>query len=79
MMTDPSSEHYLIPALQVAFSLADQICKSEEADQFPTPSSDWIDSIMMPTLEQKYYRPCSIIVRHIMKQDKWTEYYILLG
>eukprot|EP00985_Skeletonema_marinoi_P024196 scaffold16688_cov143-Skeletonema_marinoi.AAC.4 len=45
--TNPSSEHYLIPALRVAFSLADQICKAEEADRFPTPSSEWIDSIVV--------------------------------
>eukprot|EP00984_Skeletonema_dohrnii_P007942 scaffold2926_cov109-Skeletonema_dohrnii-CCMP3373.AAC.14 len=44
---NPSSEHYLIPALRVAFSLADQICKAEEADRFPTPSSEWIDSIVV--------------------------------
>ena len=38
-------KRYLIPALRVACSLADQICKAEEAGQSPMPSSDWIDSI----------------------------------
>jgi len=37
----------LIPALRVAFSLADQICKAEEAGQSPVQSSDWIDSIVV--------------------------------
>jgi hypothetical protein len=40
-------DDYLIPALQIASSLADQICKAEEAGYSPTPSSDWMDSIVV--------------------------------
>jgi hypothetical protein len=40
-------DDYLIPALRIASSLADQICKAEEAGQLPTPSSNWIDSIVV--------------------------------
>jgi hypothetical protein len=40
-------DDYLIPALRVASSLADQICKAEEAGQSPTPSSDWMESIVV--------------------------------
>jgi hypothetical protein len=42
-----SDDDYLIPALRAACSLADQICKAEEAGQSPTPSSDWIGSIIV--------------------------------
>jgi len=38
---------YLFPALRIASSLADQICKAQEAGQSPTPSSDWMDSIVV--------------------------------
>jgi len=38
-------DDYLIPRLRIASSLADQICKAQEAGQSPTPSSDWMDSI----------------------------------
>ena len=41
------ADDYLIPALRIASSLADQICKAEEAGQLPTPSSNWIDSIVV--------------------------------
>jgi hypothetical protein len=41
-------DDYLIAALRVAFSLADQICKAEAAGQsLPTPSTDWMDSIVV--------------------------------
>ena len=38
-------DDYLIPALQIASSIADQICQAEERGQSPVPGSDWIDSI----------------------------------
>jgi hypothetical protein len=40
-------DDYLFPVLRIASSLADQICKAEEADQSPTLSSDWMDSIVV--------------------------------
>eukprot|EP00984_Skeletonema_dohrnii_P001403 scaffold447_cov112-Skeletonema_dohrnii-CCMP3373.AAC.4 len=41
-------DDYLVPALRVASSLADQICRAEEAGfQSPRPCSDWIDSIVV--------------------------------
>ena len=42
-------DDYLIPALRVASSLADQICKAEEAGQLllPAPSLDWVDNIVV--------------------------------
>jgi len=44
----PNPDDYLLPALRVASSLADQICKAEEAGfQSPKPCSDWIDSIVI--------------------------------
>eukprot|EP00986_Skeletonema_menzelii_P001089 scaffold293_cov148-Skeletonema_menzelii.AAC.1 len=43
-------DDYLIPALQIAFSLANQICKAkEESGKSPLPGSDWIDSIEVIT------------------------------
>eukprot|EP00986_Skeletonema_menzelii_P011742 scaffold6157_cov87-Skeletonema_menzelii.AAC.2 len=43
-------DNYLIPALQIACSLADQICRAkEESGQSPAPGSDWIDSIVVIT------------------------------
>jgi hypothetical protein len=41
------ADDYLIPALRIAFSLADQICKAEEAGQSPVQSSGWMDSIVL--------------------------------
>ncbi len=45
------SDDYLLSALQIAASLADQICKAEEeSDQSLTPSPgavNWIDSIVV--------------------------------
>ena len=41
---------YLIPALQIASSIADQICQAEEeSGQSAAPGSDWIDSIEVIT------------------------------
>jgi hypothetical protein len=45
---------YLIPALRIASSLADQICKAEEAGQSPTPGSDWMDSIVVHLQSNDY-------------------------
>eukprot|EP00985_Skeletonema_marinoi_P026361 scaffold20383_cov82-Skeletonema_marinoi.AAC.1 len=43
-------DDYLFPALQIAASLADQICEAvEEGGQSPMPGSDWIDSIVVIT------------------------------
>ena len=43
-------DDYLFPALQIAASLADQICKAvEEGGQSPMPGSDWIYSIVVIT------------------------------
>ena len=45
-------DDYLLPALQIACSLADQICKTkDESGQLPTPGTDWIDSIVVITDE----------------------------
>ena len=50
------SDDYLIPALRVAWSLADQICKVEEAaaaaavdgqQSLPAPSSNWANGIVV--------------------------------
>jgi len=41
------ADNYIIPALRIASSLADQICKAQGAGQSPTPSSDWMDSIVV--------------------------------
>jgi hypothetical protein len=40
-------DDYLIQALRVASLLADKICRAEEAGQLPTPSSNWMDSIVV--------------------------------
>ena len=47
--TAPSTDSdSLIPALRLACSIADEICKvEEETGQLPTPCSDWIDSIVV--------------------------------
>ena len=43
----PSADDFL-PALRIALSLADQICKAEEeTGQTPMPTSHWIDSILI--------------------------------
>ncbi|KAL7495135.1 hypothetical protein ACHAWT_009264 [Skeletonema menzelii] len=45
-------DDYLLPALQIAYSLADQICKTKDESgqlQLPTPGTDWIDSIVVIT------------------------------
>ena len=44
---------YLLPALQIASSIADQICRAEEqrSGLSPAPGSDWIDSIEVITDE----------------------------
>jgi hypothetical protein len=45
-------DDYLIPALQIASSIADQICQAEkESGRSHTPGSDWIDSITVITDE----------------------------
>ena len=42
------SDDYLMPALQVAYSLANQICKEEETGKSPPLSSvDWVDNIVV--------------------------------
>jgi len=42
--TTVSSADYLMPALRLACSLADEICKvGDETGRSPTPSFDWID------------------------------------
>eukprot|EP00984_Skeletonema_dohrnii_P024711 scaffold13838_cov104-Skeletonema_dohrnii-CCMP3373.AAC.9 len=41
-----SSDDYLMPALQLAYSLVNQICNEEEASgKSPTLSVDWVDNI----------------------------------
>ncbi|KAL7491985.1 hypothetical protein ACHAWT_001239, partial [Skeletonema menzelii] len=43
-------DDYLIPALQIACSLADQICQAKkENGRYPTLGSDWIDNIVVIT------------------------------
>jgi predicted ATPase len=43
------SDDYLFPALRVARSLAEQICKAEEAagPSLPAPSSNWADGVVV--------------------------------
>jgi chemotaxis protein CheY-P-specific phosphatase CheC len=43
------SDDYLFPALRVARSLAEQICKAEEAagQSLPAPSSNWADGVVV--------------------------------
>eukprot|EP00985_Skeletonema_marinoi_P014100 scaffold7078_cov148-Skeletonema_marinoi.AAC.7 len=41
------SDDYLMPALQVAYSLANQICKEEETDKSPPLSVDWVHNIVV--------------------------------
>ena len=41
------SDDYLMPALQVAYSLANQICKEEETGKSPPLSVDWVDNIVV--------------------------------
>eukprot|EP00984_Skeletonema_dohrnii_P004567 scaffold1613_cov70-Skeletonema_dohrnii-CCMP3373.AAC.1 len=38
------SDDYLMPALRVAYSLANQICKEEATGKSPTLSVDWVDN-----------------------------------
>eukprot|EP00984_Skeletonema_dohrnii_P010473 scaffold4074_cov85-Skeletonema_dohrnii-CCMP3373.AAC.2 len=43
-----SSDDYLMPALQLAYSLVNQICNEEEASgKSPTLSVDWVDNIVV--------------------------------
>ncbi len=42
-----SCADYLLPALRLACSLADEICKAEESGLSLKPSFDWIDSIVV--------------------------------
>eukprot|EP00985_Skeletonema_marinoi_P012744 scaffold6222_cov167-Skeletonema_marinoi.AAC.1 len=45
------SDDYLIPALRVAWSLADQMCKAEQevtaGQSLPVPRTNWADSIVV--------------------------------
>jgi len=41
------SDDYLMPALRLAYSLVDQICKAEEAGKSPTLRTDWVDNIFV--------------------------------
>eukprot|EP00985_Skeletonema_marinoi_P021484 scaffold13200_cov71-Skeletonema_marinoi.AAC.1 len=41
------SDDYLMPALRVAYSLANQICKEEATGKSPTLSVDWVDNIIV--------------------------------
>eukprot|EP00985_Skeletonema_marinoi_P006269 scaffold2713_cov104-Skeletonema_marinoi.AAC.1 len=41
------SDDYLMPALRVAYSLANQICKEEATGKSPTLSVDWVDNIVV--------------------------------
>eukprot|EP00985_Skeletonema_marinoi_P017678 scaffold9748_cov80-Skeletonema_marinoi.AAC.1 len=41
------SDDYLMPALRVAYSLANQICSGEETGKSPTLSVDWVDNIVV--------------------------------
>ena len=41
------SDEYLMPALRLAYSLVDQICKEEAKGKFPTPSVGWVDYIVV--------------------------------
>eukprot|EP00985_Skeletonema_marinoi_P001148 scaffold462_cov167-Skeletonema_marinoi.AAC.6 len=44
------SDDYLIPALRVAWSLADQLCKAEQevtGQSLPVPRTNWADSIVV--------------------------------
>eukprot|EP00984_Skeletonema_dohrnii_P027028 scaffold16453_cov77-Skeletonema_dohrnii-CCMP3373.AAC.1 len=41
------SDDYLMPALRVAYLLANQICKEEATGKSPTLSVDWVDNIVV--------------------------------
>eukprot|EP00984_Skeletonema_dohrnii_P008073 scaffold2955_cov100-Skeletonema_dohrnii-CCMP3373.AAC.1 len=41
------SDDYLMPALRVAYSLANQICEEEATGKSPTLSVDWVDNIVV--------------------------------
>ena len=41
------SDEYLMPALRLAYSLVDQICKEEAKGKSPTPSVGWVDNIVV--------------------------------
>eukprot|EP00985_Skeletonema_marinoi_P018429 scaffold10300_cov114-Skeletonema_marinoi.AAC.1 len=41
------SDDYLMPALRVAYSLANQICKEEATGKSPTLTVDWVDNIVV--------------------------------
>eukprot|EP00984_Skeletonema_dohrnii_P013029 scaffold5366_cov75-Skeletonema_dohrnii-CCMP3373.AAC.1 len=41
------SDDYLMPALRVAYSLANQICEEEATGKSPTLSVDWMDNIVV--------------------------------
>ena len=50
------SDDYLFPALRIARSLADQICKAEDeaapGQSLPAPSSNWVDGIVVYLQQQ---------------------------
>eukprot|EP00984_Skeletonema_dohrnii_P023995 scaffold13101_cov161-Skeletonema_dohrnii-CCMP3373.AAC.1 len=50
------SDDYLLPALRVAWSLADQMCKAEQelaGQSLPVPRTNWADSIVVQNHIQK--------------------------
>eukprot|EP00984_Skeletonema_dohrnii_P016752 scaffold7496_cov84-Skeletonema_dohrnii-CCMP3373.AAC.3 len=51
------SDDYLLPALRVAWSLADQMCKAEQEvtarQSLPVPRTNWADSIVVQNHIQK--------------------------
>src|SRR6056300_1742586 len=52
--TADNDYHYLIPALRIAHSLTEQICNvNEEVGLLPTPSSDWIGSVVVHLQEEE--------------------------
>ena len=60
-----SSDVYIIPALRVASSLAEQICKVEETSNdlqisLPTPDSDWSSKIVVHLDDADARKPSSI-------------------
>ncbi len=41
------SDEYLMPALRLAYSLVDQLCKQEAIGKSPTLSVDWVDNVVV--------------------------------
>ena len=65
-----SSADYLMNTLRLAFSLADEICKvKDETGRSPTPSVDWMDSIVVHVKSNSKEDNTEIVVDTILTGD----------